>query len=69
MNVGIMHISPPPWVSIPTSIPAPKPMAIPLLPRIQDDLIRKRIGVAGGDWRDMIIVAIHDGDDLHRRLL
>lgn len=38
-------------------------------PWINHDLVRERITLARGDWRDMIGVCVGYSDDLHRRLL
>lgn len=35
---------------------------------IDDDLVGERIGVGGGDWRDVVFVAVYNGDDLVRGL-
>jgi hypothetical protein len=37
--------------------------------RVDDDLVRKGIGVGGGDGWDVVFVSIYDSDDLMRRLL
>ncbi len=44
-------------------------MPITLLLGVQHDLVREGIGFASGDGGYMVLVAVHDGDNLHRRLL
>jgi len=36
---------------------------------VHDDLVRKGVGIGGGDGRDVVFVSVDDGDDLMRRLL
>ena len=47
----------------------PHALPPPLDPRIQDNLIGKRIRLAGRNGRYMILVPVDNGHDLERRLL
>lgn len=44
-------------------------MPIAFLLRIEHDLVRKRICIAGCDWRYMVFVAVHNCHYLHGSLL
>jgi hypothetical protein len=37
--------------------------------RVDNDLVRKGVGVGGGDGWDVVFVSVYDSDDLMRRFL
>lgn len=44
-------------------------MVISLLFRVQYNLIRERVGIAGGDRGYMVLIPVYDGHYLHRCLV